>query len=626
MSFLFPAFLIGSLAVAIPIVLHLMKRDVAPRVAFSDIRFIRRAPMMRVHRRRLRELLLLAMRVSALLLLALAFARPFIDGTGALGRPVTVVALDLSFSMAASGMFEQARAAAVEALMGAPSGHAVAVVEFDHQARVVYEPSVDRAAAAATVGLLVPGAGATRFAAAISTAVSVIGSRNGRVVIVSDLQRSGWEEETTVDVPSRVPVEVVEVGERQPNLAISSLQVDRTSITVVADNDGPEESTIVTAAVDDRTVASRPVVLPTGSSQVTFDVRLPVSGLLEVSIADANGFPADDRRYALLDPVEPAAVGIVTRSGRSDASVFYLERALLAGEEDSPFSVTSIAATDLSARDLGEFAAVIVMSTEGLDRRGRERIAAFVSAGGGLLVTAGPSVEPALVADLLGGGLSMTLTPAMTIDGPSDGSGNRFSVTDSRHPVFQSFTGLVGTLAQIRVWEALRVTETERTRVLARFDDGAAALVEYEIRGGRAITFASDLNNEWNDFPRQPIFVPFVHELLRYLAGTRDAGRELGLDELPSGMEAVPGPARLPDSGRRVVVNVDPRESASARLTADAFASRIAVRDDALPSAAESETEADAVVQEAEQGYWWYALVAVGVLLVGEAWLGRSLA
>ena len=35
MSFLFPAFLAGSVAIAIPIVLHLLRRDVAPEVPFT---------------------------------------------------------------------------------------------------------------------------------------------------------------------------------------------------------------------------------------------------------------------------------------------------------------------------------------------------------------------------------------------------------------------------------------------------------------------------------------------------------------------------------------------------------------------------------------------------------------
>ena len=94
MSFLFPAFLIGGLAAIVPIVLHLLRREHVPRIPFSDIRFLLAARVEQARRKRLRELLLLALRVAALLLLAFAFARPFVSDTVAADRPATVVLVD----------------------------------------------------------------------------------------------------------------------------------------------------------------------------------------------------------------------------------------------------------------------------------------------------------------------------------------------------------------------------------------------------------------------------------------------------------------------------------------------------------------------------------------------------
>jgi hypothetical protein len=72
-SFLYPAFLIGALAIAIPIALHLLRRDVAPEVPFTAVHLLRRSPLEQTRRRRLRDLLLLVARVAALMLLAIAF-------------------------------------------------------------------------------------------------------------------------------------------------------------------------------------------------------------------------------------------------------------------------------------------------------------------------------------------------------------------------------------------------------------------------------------------------------------------------------------------------------------------------------------------------------------------------
>src|SRR5512132_560999 len=108
MSFLFPAFLFGAVAVAIPIVLHFLRRDVAPEVPFTAVRLLQRSPLERSRRRRLRDILLLAARVAALLLLAFAFARPYIAGAAGSAAGMWIVAVDRSFSMGAPGRFERA--------------------------------------------------------------------------------------------------------------------------------------------------------------------------------------------------------------------------------------------------------------------------------------------------------------------------------------------------------------------------------------------------------------------------------------------------------------------------------------------------------------------------------------
>jgi hypothetical protein len=55
--------------------------------------------------------------------------------------------------------------------------------------------------------------------------------------------------------------------------------------------------------------------------------------------------------------------------------------------------------------------------------------------------------------------------------------------------------------------------------VLARFDDGGPALVERRIGEGRVLLWASSLDSFWNDLAVQPIFLPFVHQMARYVSG-----------------------------------------------------------------------------------------------------------
>ena len=134
MSFLFPAFLIGGAAIAIPIVLHLLRRDVAPEVPFSAVHMLQRSPIERSRRRRLRDLLLLLARVAALLLLATAFARPYRAGAAPPAR-VVIVAVDRSFSMGGPGTFDRARQLARTAVDEAGAAR-IAVVAFDERAEL----------------------------------------------------------------------------------------------------------------------------------------------------------------------------------------------------------------------------------------------------------------------------------------------------------------------------------------------------------------------------------------------------------------------------------------------------------------------------------------------------------
>ena len=110
LGFLAPVFLAGLLAVAIPVLLHLFRRRTDRVVDFPAMQMLPEAPVERQERRRLRDLLLLALRSAALALLAVSFARPYLPMRGAtLTAPATVVAIDTSLSLGGAGTWAEAR-------------------------------------------------------------------------------------------------------------------------------------------------------------------------------------------------------------------------------------------------------------------------------------------------------------------------------------------------------------------------------------------------------------------------------------------------------------------------------------------------------------------------------------
>src|SRR5262245_28737452 len=105
MSFLTPLFFLGLAAIAVPILVHLIQREKKNVIQFPSLMFVQRIPYQSVRRRRLRHWGLLAMRIAAITLIAMAFARPFLPQRAAAqiaaigGNKELVVMVDRSASM-----------------------------------------------------------------------------------------------------------------------------------------------------------------------------------------------------------------------------------------------------------------------------------------------------------------------------------------------------------------------------------------------------------------------------------------------------------------------------------------------------------------------------------------------
>ena len=610
MSFLYPAFLMGALAVAIPIVLHLLRRDIAPEVPFTAVRLLRRAPIERSQRRRLREMLLLAARVAALLLLAAAFARPYAasSATGSL----RIVAVDRSFSMGGSRRFDRAMAQARSAIDAAAVGEQVAVVAFDTRADVIAEPGPAADAREALAGLTT-GYGATAVASLGERVVSLARGMSGTLVVISDLQRSGWENQQPITLPAGWRVEVVDIGPIEGNVALLSAAVETDRVVASLRNDwNAKREGRVRVLHDDREIAAAPYTMePDTNIDIPVAIRAPASGALAIAIDDPGGLPADDTRYRTLGNEAQARALIVTGAAGAGRGGFYLSRALDAPPEDGGFAVDvrSVSGFTGAMLEQSRYSLVVLTSTRGLERRAREALATYVRAGGGLLLTAAADQDAAMLSNLFG--WQPPLAPVDMHERPLT-----FAATDPRHPVFRPFGPLLANLGNVRFDRVWRV-RPDGWSVLARFDDGAPALLERTEGSGRVLLFASDLDRRWNDFPVHPSFVPFAIETARFASAARNSGRDLTVGAIPAGFEARPGVQR--NGARQVAVNVDSRESNLTRMQTDEFAGRFQTSSAPAPQA----TRLHARQLEGDQSYWRYGLMLMLVVLVTESFVGR---
>jgi len=619
-SFLSPLFLAGAAAAAIPVLLHLLKKEPEARVQFAAVKLLKKAPVEHTQRRHLRELILLALRVTALILLALAFARPFfVSGAASTSTGVTVVALDTSYSMSAPGRFEHAKQLAKDAIARAPSSDLVGVVSFDDAAQIVMKPGTDRVLAASTIDEATAGFGATRYRGALSAAAQSLAGRRGTIVVVTDLQENGWDAGDRATVPEGTRIEVAEVGAAPPNLAVTAVRAlaDRVVASVHNGGDRPREAR-VHLAIDGRAAGEAVVPLgPNQSGDATF-AGAPRGTAAVVRVEDPGGIAADDVRYALIGGVSRPSVLVVTGSGDMSREAFYVQHALAAGTPgNAAFQVSGVSGAQLSSWTddrVAPHAAVFLLSTRGLERRGREVLSTYARTGGGLLIAAGADVDGDIVADVLGPGSTLRVA---TVDNARPVA-RALAPADVRHPIFQAFSGNATTLGLVRFDRASRIAGSG-CQTLARFTTGDAAFLECPAGDGRALVLAADLDNKWSDFPLHATFVPFLHEIVGYLASARAHASDYVIADAPAGVRKEPGIASIVvatqgAATRQIAVNVDPRESDPARISVDEFKSAVTQ----MKEAAGVEARVEARQQEDRQHLWQYAVALMVMLLAAE--------
>lgn len=327
MNFLAPLFLLGTLAVTLPIIFHLIRRTTRERRVFSSLMFLLPSPPRLSRRSRLEHLALLVLRCVVVCLLALAFARPFFRHAAVGGSPPDVarrwaVLVDASASMRRAGLWAEARRQAETVLRRTAPADEAALFTFDRELHPLVSleewnraPVAERVAlatgklATASPGWLATHTGRALIAAAETLAepTSGLGKRDGRptagpgrLVLISDLQEgSRLEPLQGYEWPKNVAVSIVLVKPKPGNNAALQLVTEpddaapssaasvRVRVSNAADS-RRDQFKVGWAQADGRTLAGTPadVYVPPGQSRI---VPLP----LPLAAEPASRLPAD---------------------------------------------------------------------------------------------------------------------------------------------------------------------------------------------------------------------------------------------------------------------------------------------------------------------------------------------
>src|SRR5215510_3016587 len=146
MGFLTPWFLAGAAAIGLPVWLHLLRKHKTTPLPFASLMFFEKRTQSSIKHRRLKYLLLFALRIALLILLALAFANPFINTSGAAaagGKKLVVLAVDNSYSMRQGDRLDRAKQQAIEALSAVRGEDKGLALAFDSTVRLMNEATAD---------------------------------------------------------------------------------------------------------------------------------------------------------------------------------------------------------------------------------------------------------------------------------------------------------------------------------------------------------------------------------------------------------------------------------------------------------------------------------------------------
>lgn len=562
MGFLTPLMLLGLAAIAVPIAIHLIGRRRAKVVRFAALEFLLATKRRTARRFALRERLLLAVRVLLCAVIPLAIAKPFAScqrrGPAVIRGPqAAVLILDDSFAAAYQQDGPWIHRAVEEAhriLRQLGPEAEVAILRASEGADHSSELTRDHLRLHDQLKAIGPRARPADTTRALRRAAQLLASSNhlSKTVFLLSLQAtSGLTGAATAWGEQGPTIQAIDLrrGAELPNHAITKLSVDPDpatgargiAVTVEVGNfaAAPARGLELAIALDGAVVARGSIdVPPMEKRSKRFLATLAPGervGTLTASLP-RDALPIDDVRYAqayLRDDVRVLLVNGDPRTTRHDDELFYLEAALRPGDRaDSGNAVRSVTADELAGVELTDFDVVVLANVAALPEPIVGALSRWIRKGGGLLLAPGERVDAAAydrsMLPLLPQGLRDPIDTTWGASASEKASRALHLVKwQADHPIFSAFGKDAPELAEASFYKISLLgptTDTADRKVLARFTNGAAALVEASLGAGRILLYTSTLDREWNDLPIHAGFLPLMQQAVRHLARQHNQG------------------------------------------------------------------------------------------------------
>ena len=680
MSFLAPLFILGALAIAAPIIFHLIRRTSKEKIPFSSLMFLQPTPPRVTRKSRLENIFLLILRCAVLCLLALAFARPFLrnplnagSASGVVTR--TILLVDTSASMRRENLFPEAIDKAIEFARQAAPADQVAVYAFDRNARGAMtftewnKASLNERKVLAEQRLraLKPTWFNTHLGNALVAASEAFDAEREhptaerRVVIISDMQEGArleglqgfpWPKQTHVSISTVKAKKPTNAGVQLLSAGAGSTTSSNETVRVRINNSmqsGREQFELRWHGSISNATA---IYVPPGQGRMLDLTRDTNSDHLTLTGDDAD---FDNNLYIITPPKEQIEVAFIGSDNETNTQelLFYLKRA---------FPETARQEVRINAvRADGDFSAAtrnatLIVLAAPLAANAQRELSSALTNGATVLAVLRTAEEAQGIAALSGQNVTAEEAPF------SASTYRMFAEIEFAHPLFAPFADArFSDFTKIHFWKHRKLTfGSTNTHIVARFDGGDPAVAQLNMGKGTLFVLAAGWQPGDSQLALSSKFVPLLYSLLE-IGGALKAqslaftvGDPIDLSLLrgtntltvrkPDGTTATVksdvksfGETDMPgvytvagtEPPLRFAVNLAPEESKTASLPIEQLEQLgVPVRVLSVATAkqlAQREAQLKAAELESHQKLWRWLIVATLVVIIGETWVAARL-
>jgi len=548
MTFLNPAVLFGLIAASIPIIIHLLNLRKLKKIDFSTLQFLKELQKNKIRKIKIKQWLLLALRVLIILCIVTAFARPTlvgvsIGGTTSAAKTTAVFILDDTFSMTVvdpnGSYFNQAKEAIKNILTQFEEGDEFGLVLVSHQPKEIemtsnlnkFKQEIDAANISFASG---------KINNAIIKAAQLIGEAqnfNKEIYLFTDFQKGRLSDENEIiDLKEQLGEQVRLYAFNYSGKEVFNFGIDELKInTQIFEKDKPvkfeaivknysgraKENLVVSFFVDGERSAQQSLNLNPGESKTaTLEATAKNFGYNDVfAEIEEDDILEDNKRFSSFFIPEKIPV-LILYDNIQDTKL--VEAALNSVSEKDYFELTTKKVEQISGIQLNNYQVVVLISSD--FGNASVKLKQFISSGKGIVIFPSAELNSQNFISSLN---SINVLATGGIIQEEKGQSVQFGEIDFNHPLFENIfvEEKKKKVESPDFYSYYKINPSGKGKNIIKLEDESSFLSEFSVDEGKVLLFSSAPVFEWSDFPVKSIFAPLITKSVMYLSSKNSDGK-----------------------------------------------------------------------------------------------------